>query len=168
MIEASPFAVLATCGDEGLDSSPRGDAPGFVRVVDEHTLLLPERPGNNRIDSLRNLLIDPRLSLLFLIPGIMETLRVRGRGTITVEPALLEQCAAGGSLPRCVVRIAVERAFFQCGRAIRRSHLWDVSRHAAVSSVPSAGAILSALSDGAIDAAQYDRDAPARQQANLY
>jgi hypothetical protein len=165
MIEASPFAVLATSGPGGLDVSPRGDPPGFIVVEDETTLLLPERRGNNRVDSLRNILADPRVALLFLIPGVGETLRVTGRATISVAPALLERLAMHGRPPTCVVVIAVEAVFFQCARAIHRSGLW---RPAPVADVPTPGAILEALTDARVDARQYDRDLPARQRDTLY
>ena len=124
MIAASPFAILATSGPDGLDASPRGDAPGFVAVEDERTLLLPERRGNNRVDSLRNLLVDPRVALLFLIPGVGESLRVNGRARISVSPALLQRFAVRDRPPRCVLGIAVESVYFQCARAIQRSNLW--------------------------------------------
>ena len=114
MIEASPFAVLATGGETGLDISPRGDAAGFVVVQDAHTLLLPDRRGNNRIDSLRNILVDPHVALLFLIPGIGETLRVNGQASISIDPALLQQFSMEGKLPKCVLIIQVEKVFFQC------------------------------------------------------
>src|SRR5579884_4275487 len=110
LIEASPFVVLATCGPEGLDCSPRGDPAGFVRVVDEHTLLIPDRRGNNRIDSLRNLVRDPRISLLFLIPGVGETMRINGRARICTDPALTESFAINGKVPKCVLVVTVERA----------------------------------------------------------
>ncbi|HWI81104.1 pyridoxamine 5'-phosphate oxidase family protein [Ramlibacter sp.] len=165
MIEASPFAVLATAGPGGLDASPRGDPPGFVIVQDERTLLLPERRGNNRIDSLRNLLADPRVALLFLIPGTGETLRVNGRASITVDPGLLERCAVDGKRPQCVLVIQVETVFFQCARAIQRAKLWQ---SAPLPAVPSAGAVLEALTEGAIDGRRYDQELPARQRATLY
>src|SRR5688572_12790714 len=123
-IEASPFAMLAT-SPGGLDASPRGDPAGFVVVQDEKTLLLPERRGNNRIDSLRNILADPRVALLFLIPGVGETLRVNGRARISVEPALLERTAMEGKRPQCVLVIDVDTVFFQCARAMQRSGLWQ-------------------------------------------
>ncbi|MES2296687.1 MAG: pyridoxamine 5'-phosphate oxidase family protein [Pseudomonadota bacterium] len=167
VIEASPFVVLATSGPDGLDASPRGDAPGFVLVQDEHTLLLPERRGNNRIDSLRNILVDPRVALLFLIPHAGETLRVNGRATITVDPVLLARCAVDGKAPQCVISIAVETAFFQCARAIRRSNLWQAAPPSP-GTLPSAGSMLAALSEGAIDGAKYDEELPARQIASLY
>lgn len=166
LIQASPFVILATAGPEGLDASPRGDPPGFVQVLDEKTLLLPERRGNNRIDSLRNIMADPRVALLFLIPGVGETLRVNGRACISVAPELLERCAMAGKLPQCVIVIDIERVFFQCARAIQRSRLWDARE--AKPEVPSAGAILEALTGAAIDGAQYDREAPARQAMTLY
>lgn len=168
LIEASPFAIIATNGPNGLDVSPRGDAPGFVKVEDEHTLLLPERRGNNRIDSLRNLIGDPRVSLLFMIPGVGETLRVRGRASISIDPLLLERFAVQGQQPKCVLVIRVERAFFQCARAIRRSRLWDPQSWADTSSLPTPGKILGALTDGAIDGQQYDIELPERQKKTLY
>jgi len=106
LIEASPFAVLATAGHEGLDASPRGDPPGFVEVQDDKTLLIPERRGNNRVDSLRNIIADPRVALLFLIPGVGETLRVNGTASITTEPGLLERFAMNGKPPQCVIAMA--------------------------------------------------------------
>jgi PPOX class probable FMN-dependent enzyme len=168
MIEASPFAVPATIGPGGLDASPRGDPPGFVLVENERTLLLPERRGNNRIDSLRNIVADPRVALLFLIPGLSETLRVNGRATIDADPGLCARFAIDGAAPKCVLRVAVETVFFQCARAIQRSGLWrppaaDVREH-----VPTAGQILGTLSAGRIDGARYDAELPARHQATLY
>lgn len=168
MIEASPFAVLATAGPAGLDASPRGDAPGFVQVRDERTLLLPERRGNNRIDSLRNIVADPRVGLLFLIPGVGETLRVNGRARISAEPALLARLAAQGAAPKCVLEITVDEVFFQCARAIVRSNLWAPLAADAARPVPSPGAMLAALSDDEIGGAAYDAGLVERQRASLY
>lgn len=168
LIEASPFAILATSGPTGLDASPRGDPPGFVVVEDDHTLLLPERRGNNRADSLRNLITDPRVALLFLIPGLGETLRVNGTATITTDPALLQRFLMQGKPPKCVLVIHVETVFFQCARAIHRSNLWHAPAANIRDQVPSAGEILAALTDDQIDGATYDRALPARQQATLY
>lgn len=168
MIEASPFALLATSGPQGLDLSPRGDPPGFVVVHDDTTLLLPERRGNNRIDSLRNLMHDPRVALLFLIPGVGETLRVNGRARVTIEPALRERFGMDGKLPHCVLVIQVEAVFFQCARAIQRSGLWQPVDPHAPRSVPTPGAMLQALSAARIDGEAYDRELPARQWATLY
>ena len=168
MIQASPFALLATSGPGGLDASPRGDPAGFVQVHDERTLLMPERRGNNRADSLRNIVTDPRVGLLFLIPGVGETLRVNGRATISVDPALLERFRMQGQLPKCVLVIDVDTVFFQCARAITRSSLWRPVPADAQRPVPTPGAMLEALSGAAIDGASYDRDLPERQRASLY
>ena len=168
LVKASPFAVLATASAEGLDISPRGDPAGFVEVQDERTLLLPERRGNNRVDSLRNIVADPRVALLFLIPGVGETLRVNGRATISVEPALLKRFAMNGQLPKCVLVIAVETALFQCARAIARSNLWQPVPADAPRPVPTPGEILEALTQAAIDGATYDRDLSERQRTTLY
>ena len=168
LIEASPFAVLSTIGPGGLDASPRGDPPGFFMVQDENTLLMPERRGNNRIDSLRNIVADPRVALLFLIPGVGETLRVNGRARITVEPQLLARLAMEGKPPQCVIEIRVETVFFQCARAIQRSRLWEPVPADAKRTVPTPGAILSALTEAEFDGETYDRELPARQKATLY
>jgi PPOX class probable FMN-dependent enzyme len=167
MIEASPFCLLATSGPGGLDVSPRGDPPGFVVVEDDKTLLLPERRGNNRADSLKNLLVDARVALLFLIPGVGETLRVNGTAQISVAPSLLERFPMQGKLPRCVLVIRVEAVFFQCARAVQRSGLWQHSAPAAAQ-VPSPGKILEALTDAGIDGEKYDRELPQRQRDTLY
>ena len=172
MIAAAPFAVLATIGPGGLDASPRGDAAGFVVVEDERTLLLPERRGNNRADSLRNLVADPRAALLFLIPGIGETLRVNGTARISVDPTLLERFRVNGQPPKCVLVIAVDVVYFQCARAIIRSGLWERPDAGVRERVPTPGAILSALTahegDAAFDGAAYDAALPARQRSTLY
>jgi PPOX class probable FMN-dependent enzyme len=168
LIEASPFCVLATAGPEGLDCSPRGDEPGFVRVHDAKTLMIPDRRGNNRIDSLRNIVRDPRVALLFLVPGVAETLRVNGRASISVAPALLDSFAVNGKRPQCVMVVTVERIYFQCARAIYRSKLWDPTRHVDRKTLPSTGGMLAATTGGRFDGESYDRELPARQQATLY
>ncbi|MDX7953564.1 pyridoxamine 5'-phosphate oxidase family protein [Lichenihabitans sp. Uapishka_5] len=167
-IKAAPFLVLATSGPVGLDASPRGDAEWLVTILDQHTLLLPDRRGNNRIDSLENILADPRVGLLFLIPGVGETLRVNGSAEILATPALLDRFAVEGKRPRTVLRITVESVFFQCSRAVVRAGLWDPSRFADRASLPSAGDILAALSREAIDGADYDRALPERLRTTLY
>lgn len=166
-IENSRFALLATSGPQGVDVSPRGDAGPLVRIVDERTLLLPERRGNNRIDSLRNLIADPRIGLIFLIPGVGETLRVRGRAQIDVDPALLASFAVDGNHPHCVLRIAVDTVFFQCARSILRSRLWHSDEHDSAR-VPSPGTILAALSQDGFDGETYDSALPQRQRDTLY
>ena len=167
-ISKSPFAVLATVGPSGLDVSPRGDPAPLVTIVDDHTLLLPERRGNNRIDSLRNILVDPRVALLFLIPGIRETLRVNGRARISVDPQLLERLSMNGAPPKCVLEIKVEAVFCQCARALIRSTLWAPPDAETLATVPTIGAMLDALTNSEIDGAEYDKALPARQRETLY
>ena len=167
-IEASPFAVLATVGPRGLDTSPRGDAPGLVRVLDEHTLLLPDRRGNQRIDSLRNIALDPRVALLFLIPGAGETLRVNGMARISASPALCGALAMEGQPATSVLVVRVTSVYFQCARAVKRSGLWDAASQVADGTLPSPGTIHQALSRGAIDGAAYDDGLQARQATSLY
>jgi PPOX class probable FMN-dependent enzyme len=168
LIEASPFCALATCGPEGLDCSPRGDAPGFVRIEDERTLMIPDRRGNNRVDTLRNIIRDPRVALLFLIPGVSETMRVNGRAAISTDPELLESFKVDGKAPRCVIVVTVERAYFQCAKAIVRSKLWDPATRVERAKLPTTGAMVAALTRGKVDARTYDREAPARIKAQLY
>jgi uncharacterized protein len=168
LIEAAPFAVLATSGPEGLDCSPRGDPPGFVRVLDEHTLLIPDRRGNNRIDSLRNIVRDPRVALLFLIPGVGETMRIIGRATISADPKLTETFVINGKAPNCVLVVAVERAYFQCTKAIIRSKLWDPASKVDRKTLPTPGAILAELTDGKMGGPEHDRLAPARIKETIY
>jgi uncharacterized protein len=167
-IEAAPFFALATGGPDGMDCSPRGDAPGFVRVHDERTLLVPDRRGNNRIDSLRNILHDPRVALLFLIPGCGETIRVNGRAAISTDPALAQTFLVDGKAPRAVLVVSVDRVFYQCTKAIVRSKLWDPSRHVDRKSLPSSGTILAELTDGKLGGEAHDRAAPERLKATLY
>jgi PPOX class probable FMN-dependent enzyme len=167
-IEASPYAALATSGAEGLDCSPRGDKPGFVRVHDEKTLMLPDRRGNNRIDSLRNIVRDPRVALLFMIPGIGNTLRVNGRAHLSVEPGLLESFAVDEKAPRSVTVIEVDAVYFQCARALVRSELWNPERHVDPKSLPSAGQILAALSQDRVGGEKYDREWPGRAAARMW
>jgi PPOX class probable FMN-dependent enzyme len=167
-IEASPFAALATTGPEGLDCSPRGDKPGFIRVHDERTLLLPDRRGNNRVDSLRNVVRDPNVALLFLIPGAGTTLRVNGRAHLSVEAQLLQSFAVEEKAPRSVMVIAVVSAYFQCARAIVRSDLWNPQKHVDPKSLPSPGEILAAFSGNRVGGEDYDRAWPARAQQTLW
>ena len=167
-IELAPFVVLATAGRDGLDCSPRGDAPGFVRIVDEKTLAIPDRVGNNRIDSLRNIIVEPRLALLFVVPGVGETLRVNGRGRISNEAALLESFAVDGKLPRTVLLVDVDAVYFHCSKALARSRLWDPARHVERSRLPSTGSILKRLSGETFDAVKYDLELVERLRTGLY
>jgi len=167
-IEASPFVVLATSGPGGLDASPRGDPAGFVAVEDEKTLIIPDRRGNKRIDSLRNLIADDRIGLLFLIPGVAETLRVNGRAAISVDPALLARFSVDGKAPVSVLVVRVEAVYFQCSRALVRSGLWNADKHIDRSALPSVGKILADLSQGRLGGAAYDRELPERVRTTLY
>lgn len=167
-IEASPFAVLATAGPKGLDATPRGDPAGFVHIEDAKTLLLPDRRGNNRIDSLRNIITDPRVALLFMVPGIGETLRVNGTAEIRAEAELLARFAIAGQSPKSILRITVTSVFFQCSRAVIRAKLWKQESYLARNALPSAGDILRTLSHSDIDGDAYDRALPQRLVETLY
>ena len=167
-IEVSPFVVLATVGPEGLDCSPRGDPPGFVRVRDRKTVLIPDRRGNNRVDALRNLVRDPRIALLFLIPGVGTTLRINGRAEISTEPELCASFAMQGKLPRCVLVVTAERVYFQCPKALVRSRLWSAEAQVSPSELPSTGEVLQAITNGSIDAAAYDQAYPQRLKDTIY
>ena len=168
-IEAAPFFALATNGPEGIDCSPRGDAPGFVRVAEDgKTLMIPDRRGNNRTDSLRNIVRDPRVSLLFLIPGVGETIRVIGRARITTDPALCESFIFAGKTPRSVIVVAVESAYFQCPKALVRSKLWDPASIVDRKTLPSSGDILAAITKGEQGGEEYDRAYPERLKATIY
>ncbi|MDO8914106.1 MAG: pyridoxamine 5'-phosphate oxidase family protein [Phenylobacterium sp.] len=168
VIAASPFAALATVGPEGLDCSPRGDAGEVVRIADDKTLLMPDRRGNNRADSLRNIVRDPRVALLFLIPGSGSTLRVNGRAELRTDQDLLQAFRMEGKPPRCVMVITIDTVFFQCARAVIRADLWNPARHVDVSRLPSAGRMLSAASQGAQGGDAYDAEWPARAAASLW
>jgi PPOX class probable FMN-dependent enzyme len=168
LIEAAPFFALATNGPGGLDCSPRGDPPGFVRVQDEKTLIIPDRRGNNRIDSMRNLIHDPRIALLFLIPGVGETLRITGRAAISTDPALCESFAINGKVPRCMLVVSVEHVYYQCSKAIVRSRLWDPAMKIERSSLPTPGKILAEISNGKMGGEEHDRTAPERLKATIY
>ena len=168
LIEASPFAVLATNGPEGLDCSPRGDLPGFVRVQDERTLLMPDRRGNNRVDSLRNIVRDGRVGLLFLIPGCGTTLRVNGRAELTTDPDVLASFAVKGRAPRSVIVITVEAIYFQCARAIVRSSLWKPEQQVDPKTLPTPGQILAGLTAGRVGGQAYDDEWPERAAKTLW
>jgi PPOX class probable FMN-dependent enzyme len=168
LIEASPFAALATSGPEGLDCSPRGDLSGFVRIRDEKTLLMPDRHGNNRVDSLRNIVRDDRVGLLFLIPGSGTTLRVNGRAVVDVDPELCASLAVDGKPARSVVVITIEAVYFQCARAIHRSDLWNPGKHVDADSLPTPGKILARTSAARIDGDAYDREWPERAKKTMW
>ncbi|MBI3516418.1 MAG: pyridoxamine 5'-phosphate oxidase family protein [Proteobacteria bacterium] len=169
-IEVSPFVVLATAGPagEGLDCSPRGDPAGFVRVADKKTVMIPDRRGNNRVDSLRNILSDGRVALLFLIPGIGGTLRINGRATLSTDPALCESFTMEGKLPRCVIVVTADRVYTQCPKALVRSDLWNPANHVPKSALPTGGEIMEAITKGALNGKEYDAAYPARIKATIY
>lgn len=168
LIERSPFVALATSGPEGLDCSPRGDHAGFVRIHDARTLMMPDRRGNNRIDSLRNIVRDPRVALLFMIPGAGTTLRANGRAQLTADPALLETFRMEGKAPRSVIVFHIDEIYFQCARAIVRSDLWNPDKRVDPSRLPTPGQILAEMSENRVGGAEYDRIWPERARQSLW
>ena len=167
-IKKSPFMVLASVAEEGLDCSPRGDPAGFVRVVDEKRVMIPDRRGNNRIDTLRNIVRDPRVSLLFLVPGVGETLRINGRAEISIDPKLCASFDMNGKTPRSVIIITADRVYFQCQKALARSRLWDPKAQVERKELPTAGKILQSLSRDEFDGEAYDRNYPERLKKTIY
>lgn len=167
-IEASPFVALATAGPEGLDCSPRGDLAGFVRIQDEKTLLMPDRRGNNRADSLKNIIRDGRVGLLFLVPGSGTTLRINGRARVTTDAALCASFTMEGKPARSVTVISVDSVYFQCARAIHRSELWNPEKHVDPKALPTPGKILEVTSRRGIDGEAYDREWPERAKKSMW
>jgi PPOX class probable FMN-dependent enzyme len=158
-VERSPFVCVSTARpDGGLDVSPRGDTPGFVRILDERTLLLPERPGNRLADTLTNLLQDPRIALLFLIPGVGDSFRVNGTAVVVQDEELLASSAVDGKVPQLGIEVTIEEAYTQCSKALIRSDLWNPERHVDRKELPSSGEILRAVADPELDVEQYDRE----------
>lgn len=168
LVEASPFVALATVGPEGIDCSPRGDRPGFVRVHDDKTLMMPDRRGNNRIDSQRNIVRDPRCAFLFLLPGSGTTFRANGRAHLSIDSALLESFAVEDKAPRSVIVLNIEEVYFQCARAIVRSELWNPARHIDPSTLPTPGEMLAAMTDDAVGGEAYDRAWPERAKQTMW
>jgi PPOX class probable FMN-dependent enzyme len=168
LIEKSPFAALATSGPEGLDCSPRGDLPGFVRIHDETTLMMPDRRGNNRVDSLRNIVRNPRVALLFLIPGSGSTLRVNCHAQLSADPALLASFKIEGKAARSVIVMTVNEIYFQCARAIVRSDLWNPDKRVDPKMLPTPGQILAEMSEGRVGGDQYDREWPERARQTMW
>ncbi|WP_297105072.1 pyridoxamine 5'-phosphate oxidase family protein [uncultured Devosia sp.] len=168
LVEASPFVALATIGPEGMDCSPRGDRPGFVRIHDDSTLMMPDRRGNNRIDSLRNIVRDPRCAFLFLIPGSGTTLRVNGRAQLSAEPGLLDSFAVEDKAPRSVIVLSIDEVYFQCARAIIRSELWNPDRHVDPATLPTPGQILATMTANAVGGDAYDQAWPERARQTMW
>jgi uncharacterized protein len=167
MIEAAPFCAVATTGPAGLDCSPRGDRPGFVQVIDDKTVAIPDRRGNNRLDTLRNIVTDPKIALLFMIPGVNETLRINGRALISTAPDLIERFTVADKPPRSGIIVIIDSVYFQCARALVRSSLWDPAARIPRNSVPTAGQMTKAA-DASFDAETYDAALAERQKATLY
>jgi len=167
-IEKAPFAALATIGPEGIDCSPRGDLPGFVRIHDPKTLMLPDRRGNNRVDSLRNIVRDPRVALMFMIPGSGNAIRVNGRAHLSVDPELLASFAVEGKAPRSVMVMTVDEIYFQCARAIVRSDLWNPDKRVDPKTLPTPGQILAEMSANTVGGEEYDRIWPGRAAATMW
>jgi uncharacterized protein len=168
LIEKSPFATLATSGPEGLDCSPRGDQDGFVRIHDDKTLMIPDRRGNNRVDSLRNIVRDPRVALLFLIPGSGSTLRVNGHALVSAAPDLLASFKVEGKAPRTVIVMTVQEIYFQCARAIVRADLWNPDRRVDPGTLPTPGQILAEMSDNQVGGKKYDQEWPERARQTMW
>lgn len=168
LIEISPFAALATVGPEGVDCSPRGDKAGFVRIHDDMTLMMPDRRGNNRIDSLRNIVRDPRCAFLFLIPGSGTTMRVNGRAHLSIDPDLLDSFAVEGKAPRTVIVLDIDELYFQCARAIIRSELWNPQRHIDPASLPTPGEILASMTENKVGGDAYDQAWPERAKQTMW
>jgi uncharacterized protein len=167
-IALSPFLVIASSDPSGrCDASPKGDAPGFVRVIDDRTLLIPDRLGNNRIDTLGNLLARPGVGLIFFVPGINETLRVNGRAQVTTDPELLEPLAVNGKVPRSGILVAAEEIYFHCGKALIRSDLWNSEKHVTRGSWPSLGRII-AEQIGGMDPDEAERQTAESYRTRLY
>jgi PPOX class probable FMN-dependent enzyme len=167
-VERSPFVCLATSDATGAcDLSPRGDPPGFVRILDERTLLIPERPGNRLADSLRNILVNAHVALLFVVPGVTDTFRVNGRAAITSDAALLAPCAVEGKVPRLGVLVDIDEAYTQCSKAFLRSHLWDAQRFVDPASMPTGGQVHRAIQGEAFDADGYDRERAERYRQRV-
>lgn len=167
MIEMSPFVALATVGPEGLDCSPRGDRGTVVRVEDDQTLALPDWRGNNRVDSLMNIVRDPRVALMFLIPGSNSVMRINGRAVVSVAPDLLQSFQMDGRHPRSVIVITIDEAYFQCARAVMRAELWDVEKQSAADSLPTPGEMLKAAKED-FDRETYDREWPERAAKTMW
>jgi len=167
LIEASPFLTIASVGPGGLDCSPRGDGPGFVKIIDDETLAIPDRRGNNRLDTLKNIVQDPRLGLLFMIPGLNETLRINGSAQLSTDPDLLATFSVNNVAPVTVIIIKIDTIYFQCARALKRSKLWEADAQVDPASLPKAGELIqSVIAD--FDGQAYDSALQGRQATTLY
>ncbi len=167
-ISLSPFFVLSTSNSEGTDASPRGDAPGFVAVVDDRTLLVPDRMGNNRVDSMRNIMGNPNVGMLFLVPGMNETLRINGKARVTTDEKLLKPMSVNGKIPKSALIIEIEEVFMHCAKALMRSHLWDPERHIDRSSFPTLGQVFKDQIGSDKDAEEIEKSVQEGYVTRLY
>ena len=167
-VQAAPFCALATVGPEGLDCSPRGDAGQVMRILDDRTLAMPDRRGNNRIDSLRNIVRDPRVSLMLMIPGSNTVLRINGKAELRTDTDLLESLTMEGKPPRCVILVSIDTVYFQCARAMMRAQVWDPDTFIDPETLPTAGQMLAAASAGTVGGEAYDREWPDRAKASMW
>lgn len=167
-VEAASFFALGSVGPGGVDVTPRGDAGAAVMVLDDHTLLVPDRRGNNRIDTLRNIIADPRVAFMFMIPGVSECLRINGRAAISTDPDLCLRLAAEGQLPRSVLWVEIDEVYFQCGRALIRSNLWGLAAGGRPPGIPTAGEMIAEVSNGSEGGPVYDAALPERQRRTLW
>ena len=167
-IAVSPMLIIGSQGPTADDNSPRGDVPGFVKVADDHTLLIPDRRGNNRLDTLHNLVRNPKVGLLFLVPGVTETFRINGEAVISRDPALTDQFIMQGKAPRTVIVVTVKEAYIQCSRALVRSDIWNPAKHALPGTVPSMGTVMAKHTCGFVDAKKFDEEAKERVPVTLY
>lgn len=167
-LSKSRFFALATTGVDGLDCTPRGDqAEQAFKVVDRKTIIIPDRRGNNRLDSLKNIILNPNIALMFLIPGINEALRINGRATLTTDPDLISQFDMNGKMPKSIIHVDIEAVYFQCARALIRSELWNSDKQFVKNDVPSAGQMMQSVKSD-FDGDEYERILPERQQDTLY
>lgn len=167
-VQASPFCALATVGPEGLDCSPRGDAGQVVRILDDRTVAMPDRRGNNRVDSLRNIVRDPRVSLMLMIPGSNTVLRINGKAELRTDTDLLESFRMEGKRPRCVIVVTIDTVYFQCARAMMRAQVWNPDTFIDPETLPTAGQMLAAASAGTVGGEAYDREWPERARASMW
>ncbi len=168
-IALSPFIVMATCDAEGrCDASPKGDAPGFVQVIDDHTLLIPDRLGNNRVDTISNILKSPGIGLIFFVPGIRETLRVNGRAQITTDPELLAPTAVNEKMPRSGILVTADEVYFHCGKALIRSDLWNPEKHVARNAFPSLGVVIAEQIGQQVESKDAERMTEESYRTRLY
>ncbi len=170
-IEKSPFLILATRGEKGIDCSPRGDPAGFVRIVNQRCIQIPDRRGNNRLDSLRNIVTNPEVGLIFMVPNVGETIRVSGKAEILIDKELCDSFSINNQSASSVLSITVEKAYFQCQKALVRSKLWQSSEHIDRSELPSTGSMVkefAAMQNIEFDAESYDENYPEHMKKTIY